>query len=104
MTEKTYAGVAVACDEQGYLTDLNQWNREIAGEIAQEEGIDMSREKHWEVIGFLQDQYRKDIPLTIRKVGKSGVVNIKEFYALFPNGPLKTASRIAGIPKPVSCI
>ncbi|MFZ4477791.1 MAG: TusE/DsrC/DsvC family sulfur relay protein [Saprospiraceae bacterium] len=32
------------------------------------------------------------------------MVDIKEFYALFPVAPLKTASKIAGIPKPASCI
>jgi TusE/DsrC/DsvC family sulfur relay protein len=101
--EKAYAGISVVCDDQGYLTDLNQWNREVGTEIASEEDIQMT-DKHWEVIDFIQDQYRKEVPLTIRKIGKSGVVSIKEFYQLFPNGPLKKASRIAGIPKPVSCI
>ena len=52
----------------------------------------------------LVEQYRNEVPLSIRKVGKSGVVDIKQFYALFPGGPLKKASRIAGIPKPASCI
>ena len=101
--EKAYAGISVACDDQGYLKDLTQWNREVGTEIAVEEEITMT-DRHWEVIEYLQDQYRKEIPLTIRKVGKSGVVNIKEFYQLFPGGPLKKASRIAGIPKPVGCI
>jgi tRNA 2-thiouridine synthesizing protein E len=40
----------------------------------------------------------------MRKVGTSGVTDIKEFYALFPGGPLKKATKIAGIPKPVSCV
>ena len=101
--EKTYAGIKVDLNEQGYLTNLNQWNKEVGFEIANEEGITMT-DRHWEVIKFLQDQYRKEIPLSIRKVGKSGVVSIKEFYQLFPKGPLKISSRIAGIPKPVSCI
>jgi tRNA 2-thiouridine synthesizing protein E len=56
------------------------------------------------VIDYLQSQYKQDIPLTIRKIGKSGVVTIKEFYALYPGGPLKISSKIAGIPKPASCI
>ncbi len=103
MIEKTYAGVGINCNEEGYLLNLDQWNEEIAVAIAQEEEIDM-QDKHWEVISFIQDQFKKDVPLTIRKIGKSGVVSIKEFYQLFPNGPLKKASRIAGIPKPVSCI
>ena len=103
MIEKTYAGICVYCNDQGYLTQMDQWNQEIGNEIAKEENIEMSN-KHWEVISFLQDQCRKEVPLSIRKIGKSGVVSIKEFYQLFPDGPLKKASRIAGIPKPVSCI
>lgn len=90
-------------NEEGYLTDLNQWTREVGEHIAQNEGINIT-EKHWKVIEYLQDQERKNVPLTIRKVGKSGVVDIKEFYALFPQGPLKISSKIAGIPKPKSCI
>ena len=103
MTEKTLAGYCVRCNEQGYLLDLDEWNREVGLELAQEADIVMT-EKHWEVIDWLRDQCRKEVALSVRKVGKSGVVNIKEFYQLFPKGPLKTASKIAGIPKPVSCI
>lgn len=94
---------SVRLNEQGYLLDLNEWNKDVARAIAREENIELG-DRHWQVIQYLQDQYRKDVPLTIRKVGKSGVVDIKEFYALFPGGPLKKASRIAGIPKPASCI
>lgn len=101
--EKIYAGICVQCNDQGYLTNLNEWNKTVGEEIAKEEGITMT-DKHWEVIEYLQDQCRKEVPLTIRKVGKSGVVSIKEFYQLFPKGPLKISSKIAGIPKPVSCI
>jgi tRNA 2-thiouridine synthesizing protein E len=101
--EKTYAGINVDCNEQGYLTNFSQWNKEVGLEIATEEGITMT-DRHWEVITFLQDQYKNEVPLSIRKVGKSGVVDIKEYYELFPKGPLKISSRIAGIPKPVSCI
>ena len=101
--EKTYAGTCVSCNNEGYLADLEQWNKEIGTEIAVEEGIAMT-DKHWEVITYLQGQCRNEVALTIRKIGKSGIVSIKEFYTLFPNGPLKKASKIAGIPKPVSCI
>ena len=103
MIERTYAGVCVACSDQGYLTQLDQWNRAIGTEIAAEENIEMT-DKHWEVIEYLQEQCKKEVALSIRSIGKSGVVSIKEFYQLFPDGPLKKSSRIAGIPKPVSCI
>ncbi|MEQ9188678.1 MAG: TusE/DsrC/DsvC family sulfur relay protein [Cryomorphaceae bacterium] len=101
--EKTMAGTAVQVNDEGYLKDLNQWTKEVGNEIAIEEGITMTDE-HWKVVDYLQGQYKNEVPLTIRRVGKSGVVDIKGFYALFPGGPLKKASRISGIPKPVSCI
>jgi len=97
------AGTAIRVTEEGYLEDFNQWSAEVGAEIAAEEGITMTDE-HWKVIDYIQDQYKNEVPLTIRKVGKSGVIDIKGFYALFPGGPLKKASRISGIPKPVSCI
>ena len=103
MAEVTYGNATVSGTEQGYLTDISQWSKEVALAIAAEEGIEMT-DKHWEVINWIQQQSSKKVPLTIRKVGKSGVVSIKEFYQLFPNGPLKISSRISGIPKPVSCI
>jgi tRNA 2-thiouridine synthesizing protein E len=91
VVEKTYGNVSVTCNEQGYLTDLDQWTKEIGLDIAKEEGIVMT-DRHWDVIQYLQDQFRKQVPLSIRKIGKSGVVSIKEFYQLFPNGPLKISS------------
>lgn len=99
----TLAGIEVNVNSEGYLIDPKQWTREIALEIAKNEDVTMC-EKTWEVIAWIQEQYRNENPLTIRKVGKSGVTDIKEFYELFPNGPLKKAAKIAGIPKPVSCI
>ncbi len=101
--EKVYAGQNIQTDGEGYLTNLAEWNKEIATEIAKEEGIVLS-DKHWEVLNYLQDQFKKDIALSIRSIGKSGVVDIKQFYELFPKGPLKISSKIAGIPKPKSCI
>ena len=99
----TLGSTQVNVNEEGYLTDMGQWTREVALDIAQQEGINIT-DQHWAVIEYLQEQERNEVPLTIRKVGKSGVVSIKEFYALFPKGPLKISSKIAGIPKPKSCI
>lgn len=93
----------ITLNPEGYLTDFSQWTPEVGENIAHDEGIEMTDE-HWNVIHYLQDQFKKEVPLSIRKVGKSGVVTIKEFYALFPQGPLKISSKIAGIPKPASCI
>lgn len=101
--EKTIAQKTISVNEEGYLTNFTEWNKEIGEEIAKENNIALTQ-KHWQVIDYIQDEFKKDSPLSIRKIGKSGVVDIKEFYALFPSGPLKTATKIAGVPKPASCI
>jgi tRNA 2-thiouridine synthesizing protein E len=101
--EKIIAGKSVTVNEEGYLTNFAQWEKSIGEEIAKENAIELTP-RHWDVINYIQDEVKKESPLSIRKIGKSGVVDIKEFYALFPNAPLKTATKIAGVPKPASCI
>lgn len=101
--ETLIAGQNVKVNEEGYLLDFSQWNREVGEEIAAAEGITMTP-RHWEVIEWLQEQVKADNPLSIRGIKKSGVLDIKEFYALFPGGPLKISTKIAGVPKPKSCI
>ncbi|SDK74570.1 tRNA 2-thiouridine synthesizing protein E [Salinimicrobium catena] len=100
---ETLAGTNVRVNEEGYLLDFSEWNREVGEQIAQAEGITMTP-RHWEVIEWLQDQVKADKALSIRGIKKSGVLDIKEFYALFPGGPLKISTKIAGVPKPKSCI
>ena len=102
--QKTIAGQIIDVDVEGYLTDMHQWSEDIAKAIAPELGITELTPKHWEVINWLRQQKEQDIDLNIRKVGNSGIVDIKEFYQLFPNGPLKNASKIAGLRKPTSCL
>ncbi len=101
MAQKTVAGVNLEVTDDGYLVDPSQWTEEIAKEIAKEENIELN-DKHFEVIKFIREN--ADSGLTIRKVGKSGIVDIKGFYDLFPGGPLKMSTKIAGIPKPTSCV
>jgi len=103
MATKTIAGVSVDLNDEGYLTDPSQWTKEVATEIALEEGIELT-DKHFEVLEYLREETAKGAQLTIRKVGKSGITDIKGLYDLFPGGPLKKSSRIAGIPKPSSCV
>jgi tRNA 2-thiouridine synthesizing protein E len=102
--QATIAGSSVNVNEDGYLTDPSQWNKAIAAEIAAAEGIPTLSEAHYKVIEYLRDLQAKGAQITIRGLGKSGVVSIKELYELFPGAPLKKASKIAGIPKPVGCI
>lgn len=103
MAQKTIAGVSLEVTDEGYLTDPSQWTKEIASEIAKEEGLELT-DKHFAVIQFLRDKFKGGEALTIRSVGKSGIVDIKGFYELFPGAPMKKAAKVAGIPKPASCV
>ena len=103
MAQKTIAGQNIEVNDEGYMTDPSQWSKEIATEMAKEEGIELT-DKHFEVLEFLRDANEKGETLTIRRVGKSGITDIKGLYQLFPGGPLKHSSRFAGIPKPASCV
>ncbi len=49
-------GVVADHDEEGYLTDIGQWNRDLAVVISKAENIDMTPE-HWEVVDFLREYY-----------------------------------------------
>ena len=103
MAIKTIAGAQVNVSEEGYLEYMNEWNQNIAKEIASEVGIELT-DKHFEVLDFLREKTEAGESLTIRKVGKSGITDIKGLYTLFPKGPLKFSAKIAGIPKPASCV
>ena len=105
MSEKEISGVTVYVNDEGYLTDPAQWTKEIAAAIAKEEGIDRLTDSHWKVIGFLQKDYKESGKMpTMRRIKKAGGIATKDLYQLYPDGPLKKASKIAGLPKPESCI
>lgn len=103
MATKTYAGVNVEVNDEGYMTDAAQWTKEIAKEIAKEEGVELT-DKHFEVLEFIRNKSAEGSTLTIRGINKSGVVDAKTFYQMFPGAPLKKSTKIAGVPKPESCI
>lgn len=102
--KKQIIGREIDVNEEGYLLDPAQWDEAIASAIAAEESVGPLTEPHLKLIRYLRAQQAAGVALTIRGIGKSGVITIKEFYDLFPGGPLKKASKIAGIPKPVGCI
>jgi tRNA 2-thiouridine synthesizing protein E len=105
MSTQTIAGVTVDVNDEGFLTDPNQWTREVGVEIARSEGIDDLTPQHWQVIDFMRTEYfEKGTGPTVRVLGKTSGVSVKELYQLFPKGPAKVAAKIAGIPKPRGCV
>jgi TusE/DsrC/DsvC family sulfur relay protein len=105
MTTVTLAGKPVEVDAEGFLEKPEQWTREIGEEIARSAGIEQLTERHWQVIEFMRKTYL-DIGSapSMRALGKTSGVAIKELYELFPKGPAKLAAKIGGIPKPRGCV
>lgn len=107
----TVNGQTYEADEEGYLTDISVWNKDLGEVIAKEEGINMTPE-HWEVVNFLREYYEEyQIAPAVRVLVKSVAKklgpekgNNKYLYELFPYGPAKQACKVAGLPKPTGCI
>ncbi|MDH5541729.1 MAG: TusE/DsrC/DsvC family sulfur relay protein [Nitrospinota bacterium] len=105
------AGKTIETDEEGYLKNLDDWNQEIADEMAKSEGLNMT-EAHWEVVNFLRDYYKEYkiapmIRILTKELGKKlgkEKGNTKYLYELYPAGPAKQACKIAGLPKPTGCV
>ena len=105
MSTTTLASVDVELNDEGFFVHPEQWTEDMAPELARREGIEELTEPHWQVIRFMRAEYRaKGTGPTVRVLGKTSGVSIKELYQLFPKGPAKTAAKIAGIPKPRGCI
>jgi tRNA 2-thiouridine synthesizing protein E len=99
------AEAPVDVDPEGFLTDPEQWNEQIARAIAQDNGIPELTDRHWLVVKFMRERYlATGTAPSIRSLGKESGVPIKELYQLFPKGPAKLAAKIGGIPKPKGCI
>ncbi|MGZ4372211.1 MAG: TusE/DsrC/DsvC family sulfur relay protein [Gaiellaceae bacterium] len=105
MTTMLIAERPVDVDDEGFLTDPQQWNDEIAEAIARDAGIAELTPRHWQVVRFMRERYlTTGTAPTIRALGKESGVPVKELYELFPKGPAKLAAKIGGIPKPKGCI
>jgi tRNA 2-thiouridine synthesizing protein E len=99
------ADAPVDVDAEGFLTDPDQWNEQIARTIAADNGIAELTDRHWLVVRFMRERYlAAGSAPSIRSLGKESGVPVKELYRLFPKGPAKLAAKIGGIPKPKGCI
>ncbi|MBN1998082.1 TusE/DsrC/DsvC family sulfur relay protein [candidate division KSB1 bacterium] len=104
MSTKVIANVEVEIDTEGFMTNPDQWTKEIASAIAKEEGVELT-EAHWKVINFIRKDYsEKGTAPSIRRINKVGGISTKDMYNLFPDGPAKKAAKISGLGKPQGCV
>ena len=100
-----------AFDKEGFLRNLDDWNREVAEQIALAEGIDLTA-AHWEIIELLREYYREfDSSPAMRPLVKYCRLKLGEdkgrsiyLMSLFPGSPAKIGSKLAGLPKPDNCL
>ena len=91
-------------DAEGYLANRADWSQELAQEIAADLGVTLT-EEHWRVVNAARSiEEESGSSPGLRKISKRSETPIKSIYQLFPEGPAKLVARIAGIPKPKSCL
>lgn len=98
-------------DNNGHLQDHTLWNKSIANQLASIENTTLT-DKHWEIINLVRQIYiETETTPPMRLLIKAIKINInteiatsRYLYQLFPEGPVRLASKFAGIPKPKHCM
>ncbi len=105
MPTKNIAGVDVQVNDEGFMTNPAEWTKEIAVELAKEEGISELTEAHWKIIEFCRaNAETSHAAPTLRAITTGSGVSTKEVFALFPKGPAKKVAKISGLGKPEGCV
>jgi len=104
MTVTTIGVTQVHVDAEGFLTDYDEWDEQLARLLAAQIGIELT-DAHWQAIRFLREDYpTQGETATLRRVSTLAGIPIKELFALFPGKPAKKMAYIAGLPKPHGCV
>ncbi|WP_113905920.1 TusE/DsrC/DsvC family sulfur relay protein [Aliidiomarina celeris] len=106
-----FNGKQYETDKHNYLANFQEWSEPLALYFAELEGIEMTP-AHWEVVNFVREFYQEYETSPAMRVLVKAVAkrlgeekgNSRYLYSLFPKGPAKQATRIAGLPKPAKCI
>jgi tRNA 2-thiouridine synthesizing protein E len=104
MPTATMNGAEVHVDDEGFLTEYDEWNDDLAKVLAGQIGIELT-DAHWKAIRFLREDYKSQgETATLRRVSTVGGIPTKELFQLFPKKPAKKMAYIAGLPKPRGCV
>ena len=104
-------GDVIEMNDAGFMVNRDIWNEQVAEKLAALVEIKLTN-AHWEIILFIRNYYQQFNHLpnarvftkAIRKEFGEHKGNSRYLYGLFPDGPLKFACMIGGLPKPTSCI
>jgi len=99
-------GQEIHINKDGYLINFDDWNEDIAKEMAATDQLELS-ECHWLTLNFLRDFFREyEVPpsphIVKKEIGEKisswGCTN-KTLEKAFPMGGCKQACRLAGLPE-----
>jgi tRNA 2-thiouridine synthesizing protein E len=95
-------------DNEGYLIDPEQWNEEVAQELAEEEGLELD-ETYLTVLNFMRRYWaehhvapdvRHVVDYLVKEEGFDKKKAKAHLFELFPYGYVKQACKVAGMIKP----
>jgi TusE/DsrC/DsvC family sulfur relay protein len=104
MPVTTIDGHELHVDDEGFLTEYDEWSEPLGKVLAGNVGLNLTDE-HWKAIRFV----RADFPLrgetaTLRRIAVEGGIPTKEMFRLFPQKPAKKLAYVSGLPKPHGCV
>ena len=105
MATRTICGMTIQVNDEGFMTNPSEWNKDIAVELAKEEGVGELTPAHWKIIEFCRQTAAKSgAAPTLRAITNGSGVTTKELFTLFPKGPAKKVAKISGLGKPEGCV
>jgi tRNA 2-thiouridine synthesizing protein E len=105
MPQFEHGSVSIEVDEDGFMQEPDNWNKDVAAALGTTEGVDDLTDEHWKVVDYLRNYYLQfGVAPMIRKLCKETGFDLKRIYELFPSGPAKGACKVAGLPKPTGCV
>ena len=104
MPTTTIASHEIHVDDEGFMTEYEEWSEELGKALASQIGIELT-DDHWEAIRFLRRDYpEQGETATIRRINVVGGIPTKTLFRLFPKKPAKKLAYVAGLPKPHGCV
>ena len=95
-------------DAEGYVVDPEDWNEELARQLAAEESLELT-DKYWPILRFMREYWQEhkvapDVRHVTKQLVKAYNYDKKAakqlLFTLFPYGYVKQACKVAGMQRP----
>jgi tRNA 2-thiouridine synthesizing protein E len=91
-------GKTYETDVRGFLVNPSEWDRDFAVHRASELNMPKLTDRHWQVINFLRERFKKDnIVPTVYETCEALDMKLEELEALFPSGYHRGAVKLSGL-------